>query len=245
MTKGVLMKPVTLTAIAVGLLFPLAFAQLAPPQPAAARSVSVSATGTAYGEPDEASFDAGVSALNADVQVATAQVGDRAEALTQALLAAGVAENDVRTSSFTISPEQSYDNNGQPTTLRYRVANTLHVTVRDVAQLGALLGQSVEAGANEVGSVVYTFSDQRALERQAREQAMRSAQEKAQQLAEYGGAQLGAVQRISEGAQPGAPMPLAEYRMDAANAMAASPEVPVSSGQLAVTVLVQVTYGLR
>ena len=70
---------------------------------------------------------------------------------------------------------------------------------------------------------------------------MTRARTKAEQLAQFGGAQLGAVQRISEGdAQPQPSGPLPAYRMDAAAA-----NVPTESGQLAVTVSVQVTFGLQ
>ena len=223
--------------VCLAMLLPVAFAQ-------APKSVTVNATGTVYGEPDEASFDAGVSALNADVQVATTAVSRRVSSLLEALRAAGIADKDIRTSNFTIYPEQNYDNNGQPTSLRYRVTNTVHVTLRDMAQLGALLGRSVEAGANEISNVVYTFSSQDALERQAREQAMNAARTKAEQLARFGGAELGAVRRITEGPQAGGGGPLPSFRMDSVAAEAGA-AVPVSSGQLAVTVSVQVVFGLK
>lgn len=220
-------------------LLPTALAQ------GTAGGVTVTATGTAYGEPDEASFDAGVGALSADVQAATTEVNERVSSLINALRAAGVADEDIRTSSFTIYPEPRYNNQGRITEMRYRVNNTVQVTVRDTAQLGALLGSSVEAGANEVSNVVYTFSDRSALERQAREQAMRSAREKAEQLTRFGEATLGEVRRITEGTRP--EDALGELRFDVAQAASldSGESVPVSSGQLAVTVSVQVTFDLR
>lgn len=220
------------------LLLPAAFAQRGP------GGVTVSATGTAYGEPDEASFDAGVSALDEDVQAATTQVSEAVVSLLAALQEAGVADRDVRTTNFTIYPEQAYDNSGQPTTLRYRVVNTVHVSVRDTESLGTLLGASIEAGANEVSNVAFTVADPSALERQAREAAMNAARAKAEQLARFGGAELGELRRVTEGAQPSGAEPLPQFRMEASAADAGS-NVPVSSGQLAVTVTVQVTYGLR
>ena len=207
-------------------------------------SVTVTATGTAYGEPDEASFDVGVSVLNADVEAATAEVSMRVSSLLTALQTAGVATEDIRTSSFSVYPEQGYDNNGQPTRLRYRVTNVVHVTVRSTARLGELLGRSVTAGANEVSSVVYTFSDQRVLEGEARTQAMTQAREKAAQLARLGGAELGRVRRIGEGIQASGDLPVGMLRFTDASADGAQ-SVPVSSGQLAVTVNVEVVYHLK
>lgn len=226
------------------LLFSAALAQNAPR--ANAGSVTVTATGTAYGEPDEAGFDAGVSVLGADVQAATERVSEQISNLTNALETAGVAERDVRTLSFSVFPEPTYDNQGQVTQMRYRVLNTLHVTVRDTAQLGTLLGASVEAGANEVSNVVYRFSNRGVLERQARRQAMAKARHKATQLARFGRTRLGEVRRIVEGAQPGDVTPLGDFRLESLEAATDTmSEVPVSSGQLAVTVSVQVTFGLE
>jgi len=230
--------------VIVCLLVPVALAQRGP-APGSAGGVTVTATGTAYGEPDEASFDAGVSALNADVQTATTRVSEQVSSLMDALRAAGVAERDIRTSSFTVYPEPAYGRNGQLREMRYRVANTLHVTVRDPAQLGALLGSSVEAGANEVSNVVYTFADRSALERQAREQAMANAREKAEQLAQFGGTELGQVQRIIEGRDNAAPFADEDFAIEAASLASGKFDVPVSSGELAVTIAVQVTFGLE
>lgn len=235
------MRRTKLLLVGLLLLLSTAFAQNAPG--ANTKSVTVTATGTAYGTPDEAGFDAGVSVLNADVQVATERVNERISSLMIALKAAGIAERDIRTVNFSVFPEPRYDNQGQVTQMRYRVINTLHVTVRDTAQLGTLLGASVEAGANDVSNVIYNFSNRGVLERQARRQAMARARQKATQLARFGQAQLGEVRRITEGTNP--TQPFEEVAFASAESADSRFEVPVSSGQLAVTVSVQVTFGLK
>lgn len=225
--------------VGVSALLPAAWAQ-AGGRP----GVAVSATGTVYGPPDRASFDAGVSVLAEDVSQATAQVSGRVSSLLAALTAAGVAETDVRTLHFNIFPEQLYDDRGQPTRLRYRVVNTVRVTVRDTEQLGTLLGESVAAGANEVSNVVYSVVDPDALERQARVQAMAAARAKAEQLARLGGAELGDLRGVREGSAAGGGVPSPLSRTESLMAADAS-NVPVVGGQLEVTVSVEVVYGLR
>ena len=223
-----------------GALLPAAWAQAGAEGRA---EVAVSATGTVYGVPDRASFDAGVNVLGGDVAQVTARVSERVRGLLAALTAAGVAEADVRTVSFNVFPEQLYEG-GQPTGLRYRVVHTVRVTVRDTEQLGTLLGESVAAGANEVSNIVYTAADPGALEQQARVQAMRAVRAKAEQLARLGGAELGEVRRIVEqtGANGGVPVDL--FRAESVSAdMKMS--VPVAGGQLEVTVSVSVVYALR
>ena len=206
--------------------------------------VAVSATGTVYGAPDRAAFDAGVSVLAEDVEQATAGVSERVSSLLAALTAAGVAEADVHTVAFNIFPEQLYDDRGQPTRLRYRVVNSVRVTVRDPERLGTLLGKSVAAGANEVANVVYTVADPGALEQQARARAMGAARDKAEQLARLGGAELGELRQVREGALADGGVPLPFARNESLLAADAA-SVPVAGGQLEVTVSVSVVYGLR
>ena len=234
------MKSTKLLFACFTLLLPVTFAQVA-------KSVLVSATGTVYGTPDEASFDAGINLLNVDAQVATAKVSERTSSLTQALKAAGVAKQDIRTGNFSVYPEPIYRKN-QLVATRYRVISTVSVTVRDTAQLGELLAKSAEVGANEISNVVYDFSDAKRTElgRQAREHAMTSARKKAQQLASLAQAKLGPVQRIVETQRPG---DVYARSYDAAFAhggmMSGGGSVPVSSGQLAIEISVQVTFGLK
>jgi uncharacterized protein YggE len=229
----------------LSLLLPMAAAQggIASVTPPAGPTggITVTATGTAYGEPDRASFDAGVSATNRDVQAALDEVNERVEGLLDALRGAGIAPEDMRTSNFAVFPDQAYRPDGTPGELRYRVTNTVNVTVRDTEKLGELLSASVEAGANEIWNVVFSLSDRAALESRAREAAMQEARERAQQLASLSGVRLGAVMRITEGALPdGVPLPSPRFEAAAADA-----SVPISSGQLAVTVTLQATFGIE
>ena len=192
-----------------------------------------------YAEPDLATFDVGVSAIQEDVVQASEEVSERVAQLIATLEALGVAERDIRTVEVSIFPEQDYNRDDEPTTTRFRVINRLNVTVRDTAQLGTLLGRSVQAGANEVSSVQYTFADPVALEAQARIEAMSAARDKAEQLATLAGVQLGAVEQIVEGGGGGAPFVETRMMMDAAPSAAA---MPVSAGQLSVSVSLAVNY---
>ncbi|ADI15337.1 SIMPL domain-containing protein [Truepera radiovictrix] len=216
-----------------------AIAPVTPPTGPA--GITVTATGTAYGEPDRASFDAGVLATNRDVQAALDEVNERVERLINTLQGAGIAPEDIRTSNFAVFPDQAYRPDGTPGELRYRVTNTVSVTVRDTEQLGELLSASVEAGANEIWNVTFGISNRAALESRAREEAMQAARERAQQLASLSGVRLGVVTRVVEGPLPDAGIPLPAARAE----FASDASVPIASGQLAVTVTLQVTFGIE
>ena len=203
-------------------------------------TIAVTGTGTVYAEPDRAMVDVGVSAFQADVTQASEEVSEKVARIIATLEALGVAERDIRTVDISIFPEQNYNREGELTGTRFRVVNRLRVTVQDTEQLGTLLGRSVQAGANEVSNVRYTFADPKTLEDEARARAMGAARDKAEQLASLAGVQLGAPQRIVEQGGGSQPFPQ-QTRMMAAEA---DSSMPVSAGQLSVSVSLSVNYAI-
>src|SRR5262245_45990296 len=118
-------------------------------QPAAANdgttehTVSVTGSGTAYGQPDIATIQVGVQTRNADAGTSVSENTDKMDAITAALKAMGIADKDIQTTNFSVSGQQDYDANGQPTgAVTYYVDNTVSITVRDLTTLGAVLGQA-------------------------------------------------------------------------------------------------------
>ena len=203
-------------------------------------TIAVTGTGTVYAEPDRAMVDVGVSAFQADVTQASEEVSEKVARIIATLEALGVAERDIRTVDISIFPEQNYNREGELTGTRFRVVNRLRVTVQDTEQRGTLLGRSVPAGANEVSNVRYTFADPKTLEDEARARAMGAARDKAEQLASLAGVQLGAPQRIVEQGGGSQPFPQ-QTRMMAAEA---DSSMPVSAGQLSVSVSLSVNYAI-
>ncbi|HZJ08427.1 MAG TPA: SIMPL domain-containing protein, partial [Trueperaceae bacterium] len=104
--------------------------------------------------------------------------------------------------------------------------------------VGEVLAAVVEAGANEVGGIVFTLSDPGALAAEARRMALADARQRASGLAEAAGVSLGAPISISELDA----MPYAAYRQAAVMDSVGS---SVATGQLAITVTVQVTYAIE
>ncbi len=202
--------------------------------------ISVTGSGTVYGEPDLAVLELGVDIVDEDLGAASAAADRAVRAVVAALTAAGVEAKDIRTAYYNVWREDRYDRNNAPTTPLYRVSNTLNVTVRDVDKVGEILAASLEAGANTVNNVRYTFADPDVLAAQARALAVQDAAAKAQQLADLAGVGLGPVQMINDIAAGGdsfMPVPMAS--------VAAAESVPVSGGQLSVSAFVAVRYGIQ
>lgn len=204
------------------------------------RQVTVFGRGEVRVTPDMATVQIGVETNAPTTQEALAQNSAQVQALIERVRQLGIAERDVQTSGFNIYP--TYDQQGRSVT-GYTVSNMVLVTIRDLDQAGALLDQVVQAGANRVYGVSFGISDPAKAEAQARTAAMQNARERAEQLAQSGNANLGAVLVISEAIGNGPIVPLPAMMSDkvAEGGMA----VPVQAGEQVISLQIQVTYELR
>jgi uncharacterized protein YggE len=202
--------------------------------------INVLGTGEAQGPPDVVDIDVGVSALAATVGEATMIAADRAGAVTQSLLGAGIPAEDLTTTEYSIRPEYDYSGNEQRL-LGYRVSNLMRARLRAVDRAGDLLDAVASAGGDEtrVNGLTFGVADETALRSEAREKAWRDALAKATQLAGLAGLALGPAASIAETVRP----PIAPVRMMAAD-MAADRSTPIQPGATSVTVTLEVEFSL-
>lgn len=201
--------------------------------------IRVAGSGTVYGEPDLAVFSVGINTLDADVSVATMEADETAAELIAALSGAGVAEDDLQTSNYNVYREDWHSGpDGEQGEPLYRVINTLTVTVRDVAQVGDLIGVALAAGANQVDSLRFTIADAEQLLSEARALAVEDARQRAEELAELTGVTLGEPVHIEEFSTGGLPVLRQSYGM----AMAESSGPPIEAGELSVSVELAIVY---
>jgi uncharacterized protein YggE len=210
-----------------------------------ANQVSVTGSGDAYGTPDVAYVDLGIDVTNSEVSQALNQANQTITAVQDAVKKAGVAEEDIQTTNFSVYPQDSYDpQTGQPTGQRtYHVQNVLHITVRDVGKVGSIIDAGTGAGANTVQSVTFGILDTAKLAEEARTKAIADARERAQQLADGLGVKLGTANLISE-TYGSVPVTTQAFDLAGKGGGAVAAPAPVSSGQLVVTVQVNVTFNI-
>ncbi len=227
-----------IVALALSACGPTTLAQT-PPQ----RTLNVNGTGTVSLTPDIAYIYLGVHTESASASQAVTTNNTQTQKVIDALKKLGVAEKDIRTTNFSIWPSQNYDPNGQPLDTKYMVGNTVYVTIRDLAKLGNLLDSVLAAGVNTVNSIQFDMADKSAALKQARDEAVKSAQTQAQELADVAGVKLGEVQNI--GFYDSIPSPTFENGKGGGGGMAASVSVPIQPGQLTLTVTVSMTYEIK
>jgi len=91
---------------------------------------------------------------------------------------------DIKTASFSISPNYRYPREGgQPTITGYTATNVVRVRTDDLSQVGKLIDISTQSGANVIQQVQFSLKDERAVRTEALKQAAAEARSKAQAIA--------------------------------------------------------------
>lgn len=160
------------------------------------RSIQVSGTAVVNVLPDRALIQLGLQSNGKTPQRVEASNSATIDKITRALKSLGVEEKDIVTDWYVIHP--IYDDGNSLTIEGYRIDNVMAVTLRDISKVNRLVAAALEAGANEIVNVEFYLSDLRKYRDQAREMAMKAAQEKARDLASAAGAQTGCVLSINE-----------------------------------------------
>jgi len=205
------------------------------------RGIVVMGEGKASADPDVAMITIGVETRARRAQEAGDENGQRMAQVMEALQSMGIAEEDIQTVDYSIQPEIDWDNE-EHRVIGYVVSNSVLVKIRQMDQVGDVLDAVTEAGVNNIHGIRFTFDDPTSLREQAREEAMADAQSKAQALADLGDVGLGKPRIMSESFIEPPPF----YREQVyAPPMGGGAEVPISPGQLEVTVRVQVTFDMR
>jgi len=206
------------------------------------RTMNVNGLGATYLTPDIAYIYIGVHNEGKTASEAVDANKTQTNAVIAALKKAGVKDIDLRTTNFSIYPSQQYGPDGAVTGTIYMVDNTVYVTVRDLDGLGALLDDTISAGANSINSIQFDVADKTEAVKKSRALAVEDAKTQAQELADAAGITLGEIQNISF--YDNSPVPLVEGKGGGGGARADS-AVSIQPGQLTVSTSVSITYSIK
>lgn len=237
-----MMKSLSKTVTAAFVVMALALVAVVPAaaQAAPADTVTVTGTGYALGEPTEATIDLGVEVFNTSVKEAFNQSNNTIRAIYDALLAVGIEEKDIQTSNLSVYTTTQYSMERGTEQSGYQVSNTVRVTIRDIANVTAVIDAAIGAGATSMYGLSFGITDTTALETTARAAAFEQARARAAELAALSGATLGDVVSITEGYGGG----VAPFYGMADMAGRGGGGAFVATGQNEVSVSLQVTFKL-
>jgi len=203
-------------------------------------------------EPDLAVLMLGVESREETVAEARGDAAEAMEAVREALKAEGVAEDDINTTSFSISPQtvwveikDSLGTHGEPRITGYIVSNSLRVQVRDLETIGEVVDSAAEAGGNliRINSITFTVDDASEYSVQLRQQAAADAMAKAQLYATAMGVQLGPLVYLNEtsSSAPVLKAPMAEMAMAGYDSRAVT---PINAGDVNLTTYIQAAFSI-
>ena len=209
------------------------------------RFASVSGIGKVTAPPDMATINTGVVSEAADANEALKMNNLAVEQLMFTLSQAGIAEKDIQTSNFNVSPKYEHTERGKKRRaelIGYTVSNQLFVRVRKVNQLGKILDSLVKAGSNQLSGISFGIADTDNLMDLARIAAIKDAQHRAELYATTAGVKLGKVVSIVEQSSY-APVP--RSRKLSMLSMEAADKVPIATGEHELSVSVQAHFELE
>jgi uncharacterized protein YggE len=219
------------------------------------RQISVTGEGKVSVRPDVAAFTAGVVTQAKKISDAQKENSERSNAIVNFLTAHGVAERDIKTLAYGISPQYQYFP-APPCTafpcppqrpaeiVSYEIRTTIEIKVREIAQTDTLIDGVTSAGANEVGSLSFRVDDEDAARQQARAEAIADAQAKAQKIARSLGVHLVRIAGYYD--QTGVPQPMyAGGEGFASISLKAAAAPAIQTGEQDITASVNVSYEFR
>ncbi len=215
-------------------------------------TISVSGKGEIYAKPDLALVTFSVKNEAKQVSEAMQENAKKMNEVITFLKQKGIAEKDLKTTSFNIYPRYEYQTgeigiyshpSGKRVLVGYEVNQSLQVKVRDLTKIGMIIQGAVAKGANQIGSLQFTIDKPDELKAKARELAIKQAKSKAREVASQLGIRLVRVTNFQENSL----IPrYYGYERGIANPLPQSKEIPtIETGSSKVESNVTITYEIR
>lgn len=214
----------------------LARAQQAPAVPPP--QITVSARGEVQVAPDRARVQVGVETQAKTAAEAAAENNKKQAAVLAAIKKLGIANSQITTLNYNVSPIQRYDDKLRRTVIDgYQVSNIVQVVTDKIEQAGPIIDAGLSNGANRVASLDFLVKDQSKARDEALASAVESARRQAEVAAKAAGGGLGDLLELSVNDFE-RPMPRPMMTMAKMSSDEAAP-APISEGlsTIAVTVM--------
>lgn len=120
--------------------------------------ISVTGTGV-YANPDVGVVDLTVTTENLSVATAADQNNQKMNAVISFVKGEAVAENDIKTNNYNISPVYQYeDRTGRRSISSYQVTQTIEVKIRDLTKISRhIISGATSKGVNDIGDLSFCY----------------------------------------------------------------------------------------
>lgn len=207
-------------------------------------SITIYGEGKVFAKPDIGQISFSVITEGKTVADVQKNNTEKMNKVISAIKTAGVDEKDIKTTNYSISPRYQY-NLGKETLIGYQVSQTLDVKIRNLDNFGAIIGKAAENGANQIGSLSFTFDDPEAIKIEARQKAIENARKKAEALASTLGVKLVRIIDFSETASEPPTLYNYSYKEEYGRGGADVSAPSIQTGQNEMTSNVSITYEIN
>lgn len=232
----------TAAALALGAGLPVSAAQ----EPPTLAVPTIVTTGEAIVRraPDRAFVTAAVESRARSPRDAQRQNAEAMTAVRQAVAAAGISKDAVRTVGYHIQQEVDFVN-GRRAARGYVARNAVEVRVDALERLGELIDAVVAAGATAVGGIRFDLQDRPGAEREALRLAVVDARARAEAAAAGVGRSIDRVLRIDDARRDGPPRPIPMPLVAQSEALHADAATPVEAGDIEIHAQATLTVSIR
>ncbi|TSC91393.1 MAG: hypothetical protein CEN90_522 [Parcubacteria group bacterium Licking1014_17] len=217
---------------------------------ATTNTVSFSGEGKVTAKPDISVMNFTIETRAADSKTAQDSNTKKSNAVVDYLKQQGVEDKDVKTSSYFIQPEYGawcYYPKCNPERpgkiIGYIVNQGFEVKIRDLTKVSIITDGVVTAGANRIDGITFTIEDTDALKAKAREEAIKKAKQKAVELEQQVGIDLGKIVNFSESGNFPVQMAYDKANLGIGGGGGAGPSLP--TGENDIVVDVTITYQIK
>jgi uncharacterized protein YggE len=147
-------------------------------------SIRVTGDARVSARPDRVQIDLGVQTQAPLSQDAANSNARSLDAVLAAVRKAAGPSGQLKTVSYSLSPNYQYHSSGgEPTITGYTALNVVQVTLDDLGRIGDVIDAATRAGANRVQGIQFTLRDQDAVRAEALREAATRARAEAEVLA--------------------------------------------------------------
>ena len=216
------------------------------------RSIAVAGKSKKLVEPDIAIIRIGIEVFDLSVSQARSRSTGLMESVIKGVVSEGVESNDIQTGRYDISPRYEYQEDmkqgrtvGKQVLTGYVINNVLHVKISDLENIGKVVDRASTIGGDDVriNGIEFNIDDREPFLNDLRERAVSDAISKAGHYAELSGVSLGPIISLSErGVDQGRDSQVVGYEM---RAMAIPKATPILSGELEISLSINVVFSIR
>lgn len=149
--------------------------------------------------PDQAQVNLGITINQSTVKAAQDQANQVINDVNARLGEMGIEKKDIKTENYSLYPNLDFQTGTQRIS-GYTVNANLVVTISDFAKVNQAIDMATTAGVNQIGGITFSLSDKKRteVETEARKEAIDNARQKANELAQLSGMNLGKIVNVYE-----------------------------------------------